>query len=54
MNKFKKTGLRGCSRYVFELPEALKEDYTRLQLRVACRLAVYLQKLNDRILQDMK
>ena len=53
LNRFKTTRLRGVSRYIFELPEAVREDYARLQLWAARKINVFLQKLNDRILRDV-
>ena len=53
MNKLKKTRLTGISRYIFELPEALKEDYIRLQLRLTHRLTPYIQRVNDKTLEDI-
>ena len=53
MNKFKTTRLRGRVRYIFELPEALSEDYARFQLYVARKLTEFLARLNNRILMDV-
>ena len=53
MNKFKTTRLRGFSRYIFELPEAVVEDYARFQLYVARKLTEFLARLNNRILRDV-
>ena len=53
LNRFKTTRLRGFSRYIFELPEAVMEDYARLQLYVAGKLTEFLDRLNNRILMDV-
>jgi len=45
-----KTRLHGITRYIFEAPEAITEDYESLRLKIVDRLMLVLQKANEALI----
>ena len=45
-----KTRLHGITRYIFEAPEAITEDYHTLRMKVVDRLMLVLQKANEALI----
>jgi len=45
-----KTRLHGITRYIFEAPEAITEDYEALRNKVVDKLMLVLQKVNEALI----